>query len=99
MIEYHKTFSMEEIQFAIHEMTTDIPSGPDRFYRCFLYRQDTRWSRSRILVLSVFSTLARYIVVKIARSCFEVVLRTTKQTMVYPSLGPSLDVIALRLAV
>jgi hypothetical protein len=45
--------------------------------------------------LSVFFAPARYRVVKIARS---VVLRTTNNTIVYPSSGPSLEVIALRLA-
>jgi hypothetical protein len=49
--------------------------------------------------LSVFFALARYRVVKIAHYSFEVVLRTTKHTVVYSSLGPSLKVIALRLAV
>jgi hypothetical protein len=48
--------------------------------------------------LSVFFAPTRYRVVKIARSCSEVVLRTTKNTMVYSSSGPSLEVIALRLA-
>jgi hypothetical protein len=47
----------------------------------------------------MFFALARYRVLKIARSCFEVVLRTTKHTMVYLDLGPSLEVIALRPAV
>jgi hypothetical protein len=36
--------------------------------------------------------LARYQVVKIAHSCYEVVLRTTKYTLVYPGSGPSLEV-------
>jgi hypothetical protein len=49
--------------------------------------------------LSVFFTLARYRVVKIMHSCSKVVLLTTKHTMVYPGLGPSLEVIALHLAV
>jgi hypothetical protein len=38
-------------------------------------------------------------VVKIARSSFEVVLQTTKHMVIYPGSGPSLEVIALRLAV
>jgi hypothetical protein len=43
--------------------------------------------------------LARYRVVKIARSYSKVVVRTTKHTIVYPGSGPSLEVIALRPAV
>jgi hypothetical protein len=46
--------------------------------------------------LSVFFSPARYMVVKIARSCFEVVLQITKHTMVYPGSDPSLEVIVLR---
>jgi hypothetical protein len=38
-------------------------------------------------------------VVKIARSSSEMVLRTTKNTMIYPGPGPSLEVIALHPAV
>jgi hypothetical protein len=49
--------------------------------------------------LSVFLALTRYRVVKIARSSSEVVLQTIKHTVIYPSLGTSLEVIALRLAV
>jgi hypothetical protein len=49
--------------------------------------------------LSVFFAPATYKVVKIMRSSSDVVLRNTKHTMIYSSLGPSLDVIALRLAV
>jgi hypothetical protein len=37
----------------------------------------------------------RYRVIKIMHSYSEVVLRTTKHTMVYPDSGPSLEVIAL----
>jgi hypothetical protein len=51
------------------------------------------------LQLSVFSALANYGVVKITRSYSEVVLLTTKHTMIYPGSGPSLDVIALSLVV
>jgi hypothetical protein len=43
----------------------------------------------------MFSTPARYIVLKIACSSSEVVLRTTKHIVIYPGLGPSLKVIAL----
>jgi hypothetical protein len=49
--------------------------------------------------LSMFLLLARYRVVKIAHSYSEVVLRTTKHTMVYLGADPSLEVIALRLVV
>jgi hypothetical protein len=38
----------------------------------------------------VFFALARYRVVKIAHSYFEVVLRTTKHTIVYPGSPPLL---------
>jgi hypothetical protein len=40
-------------------------------------------------VIVVFA-LARYRVVKIARSCFEVVLQTTKHAIVYPGSNPLL---------
>jgi hypothetical protein len=43
--------------------------------------------------------LARYWVVKIARSSSEVVLRTTKHTVIYHGSSPSSEVIALRPAV
>jgi hypothetical protein len=46
--------------------------------------------------LLVFSTPAKYRVVKIARSSSEVVVQTTKHTMIYSSSGSSLKVIALR---
>jgi hypothetical protein len=49
--------------------------------------------------LSLFFAPARYKVVKIMHSCSEVVLGTTKHTIVVPSLGPSLEVITLRPAV
>jgi hypothetical protein len=38
-------------------------------------------------------------VVKITCSTFEMVLRTTKHTMIYPGSGPSLEVIALHLVI
>jgi hypothetical protein len=47
----------------------------------------------------VFATPANYGVVKIMHSSSVVVLRTMKHTMIYPSSGPSLEVIALRLVV
>jgi hypothetical protein len=47
--------------------------------------------------LWVFFASARYRVVKIMHSCSEVVLWTTKNTMVYSGSGPSLEIIALRL--
>jgi hypothetical protein len=49
--------------------------------------------------LSVFSAPVKYIIVKITRFSFEVVLRIIKYTMIYPTSGPSLEVIALRLIV
>jgi hypothetical protein len=49
--------------------------------------------------LLVFFTPIRYRVVKITCSYSEVVLWTTKHTIIYPSSGPSLEVIALHLAV
>jgi hypothetical protein len=45
--------------------------------------------------VSVFCT-GKNRVVKIARSSSEMVLQTTKHTMIYPGSGPSLEVIALR---
>jgi hypothetical protein len=44
----------------------------------------------------VFFASARYRVVKIARSSFEVVLRTTEDTVIYHGSVPSLEVIGLR---
>jgi hypothetical protein len=44
--------------------------------------------------ISVFCT-SKNRVVKILCSSSEVVLRTTKHTMIYPGSGPSLEVIAL----
>jgi hypothetical protein len=49
--------------------------------------------------IGVFFALARCRVVKITRSCSEMVLRTIKHTKIYPGSGPSLKVIALRLVV
>jgi hypothetical protein len=49
--------------------------------------------------LSVFFALTRNRVVKTVCSYSEVVLQTTKHTIVYPGSGPSLKVIALCLAV
>jgi hypothetical protein len=48
---------------------------------------------------SMFFPPARYMVVKIKHSYSEVVLQTTKHTIVYPNLGPSFKVIALHPAV
>jgi hypothetical protein len=45
--------------------------------------------------LTVFSTMVNYGVVKITHSNSEVVLQTIKHIMIYPSLGPSLEAIAL----
>jgi hypothetical protein len=46
--------------------------------------------------LSGFSALTNYWVVKIAHSSSEVAFRTMKHIMIYPNLGPSSEVIALR---
>jgi hypothetical protein len=51
------------------------------------------------VLLSVFFALARYSLVKIARSSSEVALQTTMHMVIYPDSGPSLEVIALRAAV
>jgi hypothetical protein len=50
-------------------------------------------------VLSMFSALAKYKVVKITYSSSEVAVQITKHTVIYTGLGPSLKVIAIRLAV
>jgi hypothetical protein len=50
------------------------------------------------LSLIVFCT-SKNMVAKIAHSSSEMVLRTTKQTMIYPGSGPALEIIALRPAV
>jgi hypothetical protein len=49
--------------------------------------------------LLVFFVPTIYRVVKIACSNSEVVLRTSKNTVIYPGLGPTLKVVDLRLAV
>jgi hypothetical protein len=49
-------------------------------------------------MVSVFCT-GKNRVVKIARSNSEMVLQTTKHSMIYPGLGPSSKVTNLRLAV
>jgi hypothetical protein len=49
--------------------------------------------------LSVFFTPAKYMAVKIVRSCSNVVLRTTKRIIFYPGSSSSLKIIALRPAV
>jgi hypothetical protein len=43
----------------------------------------------------MFFVPTRYRVVKIARSYSEMVLQTTKHTIIYPGSGPSLEVIVL----
>jgi hypothetical protein len=48
-----------------------------------------------VLTVGVFCT-GKNRVVKITCSSSEVVLQTTKHIMIYPSSGPSLEVIALR---
>jgi hypothetical protein len=54
----------------------------------------TIYSRDAVVV-SVFFAPANYGVIKIVYSSSEVVLQTTKHTMIYPGLGPSLKVIVL----
>jgi hypothetical protein len=70
---------------SVDEGTIGTSRGKARCKSPFLARQ-----------LSVFFAPLRYMVVKIVCFCSEVVLRTTKHTMVYHGLGPSLEVIALR---
>jgi hypothetical protein len=52
-----------------------------------------------LMPVGVFCTGERYRVVKITHSSFEVVLLTTKHTMIYPDSDPSLEVIALHTVV
>jgi hypothetical protein len=54
----------------------------------------TIYSRD-VVVVSVFFAPANYGVIKIVYSSSEVVLQTTKHTMIYPGSGPSLKVIVL----
>jgi hypothetical protein len=63
----------------------------------FLFSVATGLMQSRVFV-SVFWT-DKNRVVKITCSSVEVVLQTTKHTMIYPGLGPSLEVIALHPAI
>jgi hypothetical protein len=53
----------------------------------------------RVCYMSVFFTPTRYMAINTAYSYSEVVLRTTKYTMIYPDSGSFLEVIALRPAV
>jgi hypothetical protein len=55
-------------------------------------------SGKRSQPIGVFYT-SKNMVVKIAHSSFEMVLRTTKHTMIYLGSGSSLQVIAIRPAV
>jgi hypothetical protein len=66
--------------------------------RCRIAKEDDSGdcSPSHRCTLSVFFALARYSKVKIVSFCSKVVLRTIKHTKIYPSLGLSLKVIALR---
>jgi hypothetical protein len=57
------------------------------------------YPRGQGLKMLAFFALAKYRVVKITCSSSKVVLRTTKHTVIYPSSGPSSEVIALRPAV
>jgi hypothetical protein len=54
--------------------------------------KDTIWG----VEMLVFFASARYRTVKIAHSGSEMVLRTTKHTIIYPDSDPSSEVIALR---
>jgi hypothetical protein len=49
-----------------------------------------------VSTVGVFFAPARYRVVKMMCSSSEMVLQTTKHTMIYPGSGPSLKVIVLR---
>jgi hypothetical protein len=44
----------------------------------------------------MFFTRIRYKAIKIGRSCFKMVLRTPKNTKIYPGLCPFFEVITLR---
>jgi hypothetical protein len=66
------------------ELTIGTSRGKARYKSPFLVNQQ-----------SVFFTLARYKVVKIAHSSFELVLQTIRHTVIYPSSSPYLEVIAL----
>jgi hypothetical protein len=76
------------IRIDVHLAGENLTNMPHAFHARSVYGP-----RPYVLV---FFASARYKVVKIMCSCSEVVLRTTKHTMVYPSSGPSLEVIALR---
>jgi hypothetical protein len=76
------------VKESFSEETIRTSRGKARYKSPFLMHQ-----------LSMFFAPARYRVVKITRSCSKVVLSTIKHTMVYPSSGPSLEVIALHPAV
>jgi hypothetical protein len=81
-----------------HSLLVATTSGDDGTIKTF--RGKARY-KSPFLVcqLSVFFAPVRYNVAKITRSFSEVVLQTTKQTIVYPGSSPSLEIIVLRPAV
>jgi hypothetical protein len=56
---------------------------------------NSRWHRWQMPSIGVFCT-DKNMVVKIAYSSSEMVLRTTKHIMIYPDSAPSLKVIAIR---
>jgi hypothetical protein len=74
----HDRRSPSMATMSADEGTIRTSSGKARYKSPFLTRQ-----------LSVCFCTSKIHVVKIARSYSEVVLQTTKHTMVYPGLGPS----------
>jgi hypothetical protein len=80
----HVRHSLSVVMMIVDEGTIRMFKGKARYKSPFLVYQ-----------LSVFIALARYRVVKIMCSSSEVVLQTTKHTVIYPSSSPSMKVIAL----
>jgi hypothetical protein len=60
------------------------------------YQEEPQYIPQMEAPLLGFFASARYMVVKIMRSCSKMVLRTTEHTMIYSGSGPCLEVIALR---
>jgi hypothetical protein len=81
-----------------HSLLVATTSGDDGTIKTFRGKAHCK-SSFLVCQLLVFFAPVRYNVVKITRSCSEVVLQTTKQTIVYPGSSLSLEVIVLRLAV
>jgi hypothetical protein len=81
----HDGHSLSVVMMSTDEGTIRTFRGKARCKSAYLAHQ-----------LSLFFAPTRYWVVTISRSCSDVVLRTTKHTMVYTGSGPSLEVIALR---